>query len=185
MTKLTAVSTAALIAVACISPWANAQQAPGSMKEAIERAILQNPEVKLRFHNLEAAKAERGVAQGAWLPRIDLEVAAGTYETKSPALPSTADYNGNRATLQLRQTLFDGFATLHETRRLSYAQQAAYYDLLSASNQTALEAARAYTDVLRFRELVQLAADNFTAHQEVHDRLNQKVTAGVGRKVDL
>ena len=185
MTKLTAVSTAALIAVACISPWANAQQAPGSMKEAIERAILQNPEVKLRFHNLEAAKAERGVAQGAWLPRIDLEVAAGTYETKSPALPSTAGYNGNRATLQLRQTLFDGFATLHETRRLSYAQQAAYYDLLSASNQTALEAARAYTDVLRFRELVQLAADNFTAHQEVHDRLNQKVTAGVGRKVDL
>jgi adhesin transport system outer membrane protein len=40
-------------------------------------------------------------------------------------------------------------------------------------------------DVLRFRELVQLAADNFTTHQEVHDRLSQKVTAGVGRRVDL
>jgi adhesin transport system outer membrane protein len=40
-------------------------------------------------------------------------------------------------------------------------------------------------DVLRFRELLQLAADNFTTHQEVHDRLSQKVAAGVGRKVDL
>jgi adhesin transport system outer membrane protein len=119
------------------------------------------------------------------LPRIDLEVAGGTYETKNPALAAALGYSGNRATLQLRQTLFDGFATLHETRRLSYAQQAAYYELLSASNQTALDASRAYLDVLRFRELVQLAADNFTTHQEVHDRLSQKVTAGVGRKVDL
>jgi adhesin transport system outer membrane protein len=185
MTKLTAISCAALIATSSLSLGANAQQSPSSIREAVERAILQNPEVKLRFHNLEAAKAERRVGEGGWLPRIDLEIAGGSYETKTPALTSTLGYSGNRASLQLRQTLFDGFATLHETRRLSYAQQTAYFELLSASNQTALEVARAYIDVLRFRELVQLAADNFATHQEVHDRLSQKVTAGVGRKVDL
>lgn len=185
MSKLTSIGYAIMIATAGFSPSAIAQPSPATLKEAVERAVLQNPEVKLRFHNLEAAKAERGVAQGAWLPRIDLEVAGGAYETKTPSLPSPLSYNSRRASLQLRQTLFDGFATLHETRRLSYAQQAAYFDFLSASNQIALETARAYTDVLRFRELVQLAADNFTTHQEVHDRLSQKVTAGVGRKVDL
>lgn len=185
MTKLTAISCAALIATTSFSLGATAQQSPASVKEAVERAILQNPEVKLRFHNLEAAKAERKVGESGWLPRIDLEVAGGSYETKTPALSTTLGYSGNRTSLQLRQTLFDGFATLHETRRLSYAQQTAYYELLSASNQTALEVARAYMDVLRFRELVQLASDNFTTHQEVHDRLSQKVTAGVGRKVDL
>jgi adhesin transport system outer membrane protein len=185
MTKLNAISCAVLIATTCFTVHVSAQQSPGSVKEAVERAILENPEVKLRFHNLEAAKSERKVGESGWLPRIDLEVAGGSYQTKSPALSSTIDYSGNRASLQLRQTLFDGFATLHETRRLSYAQQAAYFDLLSASNQTALEVVRAYIDVLKFRELVQLAADNFTTHQEVHDRLSQKVTAGVGRKVDL
>jgi adhesin transport system outer membrane protein len=185
MPKLTVISFAVLIATTGLSLGASAQQSPGSVKEAIERAILQNPEVKLRFHNLEAAKAERKVGEGGWLPRIDLEVAGGSYETKTPALSSTLGYSGNRASLQLRQTLFDGFATLNETRRLSYAQQTSYFELLSASNQTALETARAYIDVLRYRELVQLAADNFTTHQEVHDRLSQKVTAGVGRKVDL
>ena len=185
MTRLTAISCAVLIASSSLSLGAASPPSPGTLKDAVERAILQNPEVKLRFHNLEAASAERRVAEGGWLPRIDLEVAGGTYETKNPALAATLGYAGSRATLQLRQTLFDGFATLHETRRLSYAQQAAYYDLMSASNQTALEAARAYLDVLRFRELVQLAADNFTTHQEVHDRISQKVTAGVGRKVDL
>mgnify|MGYP000134286374 FL=1 len=185
MTKLTTICTAVWIVTTGFSTPSAAQQAPGTLKEAVERAVLQNPEVKLRFHNLEAAKAERGVAQGGWFPRIDLEVAGGSYETKTPSLATTLGYNGNRATLQLRQTLFDGFATLHESRRLSYAQQAAYYDLLASSNQIALETARAYTDVLRYRELVQLAADNFTTHQEVHDRLSQKVAAGVGRKVDL
>jgi adhesin transport system outer membrane protein len=185
MSKLTRISYAVLIATAGFSQWAAAGSSPGTLKDAVERAILQNPEVKLRFHNLEAAKADRQAAQGGWLPRIDLEVAGGTYETKTPSLASTLGYNGNRASLQLRQTLFDGFATLHETRRLSYAQQTAYFELLSVSDQTALEVARAYLDVLRYRDLVQLAADNFTTHQEVHDRLSQKVTAGVGRKVDL
>lgn len=186
MTKLTAISCAALAATFSFSLGAMAESAsPTTLKAAVERAILQNPEVRLRFHNLEAAKAEQRVAQGGWLPRIDLEVAGGTYQTKTPALASTQDYNGNRASLQLRQTLFDGFATLHEARRLGYAQQAAYFDLLSASNQTAQEVGRAYLDVLRYRELVQLAAENFTSHQEVHDRLSQKVAAGVGRKVDL
>lgn len=185
MNQLTAIRYAVLIATASCSQWAWADQAPNTLKDAVERAILQNPEVKLRFHNLEAAKSERKVAEGGWFPRIDLEVAGGSYQTKTPSLASTLDYNGSRASIQLRQTLFDGFATLQETRRLSYAQQTAYFELLSASNQTALEVARAYMDVLRFRELLQLAADNFTTHQEVHDRLNQKVTAGVGRKVDL
>jgi adhesin transport system outer membrane protein len=185
MTKLTAISYAVIVATTCFGLSANAQQSPDSMRMAVEKAVLQNPEVKLRFHNLEAAKAERKVGEGGWLPRIDLEVAGGSYETKTPALSTTASYTGNRASLQLRQTLFDGFATLHETRRLSYAQQTAYFELLSASNQIALETARAYLDVLRYRDLVQLAADNFTTHQEVHDRLSQKVSAGVGRKVDL
>ena len=185
MTKLRTVSYAVLIATASFCQWAAAQSSPSTLKDAVERGVLQNPEVKLRFHNLEAAKAERRGAEGAWLPRVDVEVAGGKYEILTPSFGSTVNYPDNRASIQLRQTLFDGFATLYEVRRLSYAQQTAYYDLLSVSNSTALEVARAYLDVLRYRELVQLAADNFTNHLEVHDRISQKVAAGVGRKVDL
>ena len=70
-------------------------------------------------------------------------------------------------------------------RRLSHAQQTSYYELQSASNQTGLEAARAYLDVIRYRDLVEMAADNLLTHREVYERLNQKVQAGVGRRVDL
>lgn len=160
-------------------------ESPPNLRTAIEQATLQNPEVRLRFHNLQAAQHERRAAKGAWLPRVDLEAAGGNEEYKSPSVASAQSYGTSRASIQLRQTLFDGFATSSEVRRLGYAEQVAYYELLSASNNTALEVARAYIDVLRFRELVELAANNYSAHQEVHDRLAQKVAAGVGRRVDL
>ena len=174
-----------LLAGICLMGGAACAESPTTLRAAIEQATLQNPEVKLRFHNLQAAGHERQAAKGGWLPRVDLEAASGSEEYKSPSVASSQSYNSNRASIQLRQTLFDGFATSAEVRRLGYAQQAAYYELLSASNTTALEVARAYIDVLRFRELVDLAANNYAAHQEVHDRIGQKVTAGVGRRVDL
>ncbi len=160
-------------------------QVPSNLKDALAQAIDQNPEVRLRFHNLQAAVQERKAAEGAWLPSLDLEVVNGNYDTLRPDLTAPYGYDGNRASLQLRQVLFDGMATAREVRRLSYSQQAAYFDLLSISNSTGLEVVRAYLDVLRYRELVALAAANFSAHQEVQDRLAQKTRAGVGRKVDL
>jgi len=59
-----------------------------------------------------------------------------------------------------------------------------YFEFLSASEDTALEAARAYIDVQRYRKLVTLAEDNYVQHKYVFDQLKSKVKAGVGRGVD-
>jgi adhesin transport system outer membrane protein len=158
---------------------------PETLAQAVDRAIIENPDVKLRFHNLVAASHESRSAQGGWLPRIDFEAGNGKYETSSPTIPETFAYDGNRASIQLRQMLFDGYATRQENRRLSYAELAAFYELNAVSNQTALEATRAYIDVLRYRDFVNLAADNYNTHLEVHDKIAEKVKAGVGRRVDL
>ena len=160
-------------------------QAPANLATAVERAIVQNPDVKLRFHNLMAASHETRSAFGGWLPRIDVEAAGGSYETRSPTIPIAFPYNGNRASIQLRQMLFDGFATRQENRRLTYSELASFYELDAVSNQTALETTRAYIDVLRFRDFVNLASDNYNNHLEVHDKIAEKVKAGVGRRVDL
>ncbi|TAH13543.1 MAG: channel protein TolC [Curvibacter sp.] len=187
MTRLLPLSLAmAFITLTCT---AHAQtqsgKSPTTLKAAVERAVLQNPEVKYRFHNFEASQQERKAAEGAWLPRVDVEAGVSSNRSVRPSLASASTYSANRASIQLRQTLFDGFATQSEVRRLSHAQQASYYDLQSASNQIGLETARAYLDVIRYRELVQMAEDNLLTHREVYGRLNQKVQAGVGRRVDL
>jgi adhesin transport system outer membrane protein len=158
---------------------------PTSVKTATERAITQNPEVLFKFNQFKAALQEQREAEGSRYPRVDLEAGGGSYSAKTPGSASTINYDGSRALLQLRQVLFDGFVSRNEVRRLSYAAQAAYYDVLSTSNNIALDTVKAYIDVLRFRELVSLAEENFNTHLAVNDKLAQKVKAGVGRRVDL
>ncbi|WP_236822702.1 TolC family outer membrane protein, partial [Andreprevotia sp. IGB-42] len=48
-----------------------------------------------------------------------------------------------------------------------------------------MEAARAYYDVLRYRKLADLARDNYATHKEIYDQIQERVKAGVGRRVDL
>jgi adhesin transport system outer membrane protein len=160
-------------------------QTPSTLKEAVERAVLQNPEVKFKFQNLEAAKGDQDAATGAWRPRIDLELVTGPKNSSNPTLPSSTSYTGSLASVQLRQTLFDGNATASEVRRLGHGRQIAYYDLLNTSEQTALETTRAYLDVQLYRETLALARDNYATHADLHQRIGSRVSAGVGRRVDL
>lgn len=158
-------------------------QTPTTLKDAVERAVLQNPEVKLKFENLEASSSEQDAAKGGWRPRIDIEVATGPKHYSTPG--TSTSYSGMTGSIQLRQTLFDGNATRNDVRRLGHNRMAAYYDLLASSDAMAEETARAYLDVQRYRESLALAKDNYATHADVHQKIESRVTAGVGRRVDL
>ncbi len=164
---------------------ATAAQPVSQLVNAVEKAILENPEIKVKHKTLMASTNEQAVAEGGWKPRIDLEATAGEKSLFSPGMSGDKRYSNTTATLQLRQTLFDGFATASDVRRLGHGRMAAYYDLLASSDNIGLEAARAYLDVQRYRELVELAKENYANHLDVYTRLESRVKAGVGRRVDL
>jgi adhesin transport system outer membrane protein len=86
--------------------------------------------------------------------------------------------------LSLNQLLWDGGALQHELGRLGHDKLARYFDLLDTTEQTALEAARAYQDVQRFRRLVELAEDNYVQHRYALQQIQARFKAGVGRGVD-
>ena len=160
-------------------------QPSSTLKEAVERTVLQNPEVKFKYQNLEAARGDHDAAKGAWRPRIDMEATTGSLSTFAPPQTDALLYKSNTASIQLRQTLFDGYATINEVRRIGHTRQIAYYELLNTSDQIALETTRAYLDVQRYRESLALARDNFASHADVHQKIASRVSAGVGRRVDL
>lgn len=155
-----------------------------SLRDAVQRAVLQSPEVTAKWHAFKAADEEIGVARGGYLPQVDLTAGQGR-ESLKPGQGTREDYTRTGARLTLNQMLFDGFATRNEVRRLSKARLVRYYELLDASENTALEAARAYLDVLRYRELVRLAEDNYVQHKATHEQVLQRTQSGVGRRVDL
>ncbi|WP_373973955.1 TolC family outer membrane protein [Chitinibacter sp. SCUT-21] len=164
----------------------SASFAATSMKDAVEQTILKNPEVRAKWLQYKASGEEQNAAKGNYYPRVDLNGYTGLEKQERP-FPNKGDtsFNHYGVNLELRQMLFDGFATQSEVRRLGYGKLTRYYELLAASDMAALETVNAYLDVLRYRELVSLAKENYAIHKETYDQIAERVNAGVGRRVDL
>ena len=154
-----------------------------TLKDVAQKAVLGNPEVQQRWHAYLASDGERDAAFGNYLPRVNLTAGRGREDRNSPTY--TGDYTLNSRTLTLTQMLYDGFATRNEVKRLDHARRVRMFELFDASENIALEAARAYLDVLRYRKLLSLAEENYVRHRAVFEQIQQKVQVGVGRRVDL
>ena len=155
-----------------------------TIQDAVKHAIESNPEVQARWHVFQASLYEQGVARAGYFPRVDLNTGVGRERLTLPHQP-TQDYTRRGAILSLTQMLFDGFATRDEVARLGYTKLSRYYEVLDMSESTALEASRAYLDVLRYRELSRLAQENLAQHDQLFKQIEQRVLAGVGRRVDF
>ena len=154
-----------------------------SLKDVAQKAVLTHPEVQQRWHAYLAADGERDAAFGGYLPRVDLTAGHGREHRDTPL--TRGNYTIDSRTLTLTQMLYDGFATRNEVKRLDHARRVRLFELHEVSETTALEAARAFIDVKRYRTLVALAEDNYVRHRAVFEQIQRKVQAGVARRVDL
>ena len=179
-TKLSSLAMAVLAALG-----AQAQGLPEPMVQAARKAVVSNPEVQARWHGFKAAGNERDVARGGFFPQLDLTASVGRESRVSPARPGGGSYNFNAAQLTLNQMLFDGLFTPNEVKRLGYAKLTRYYELAEVSETAALEAVRAYADVVRYRELVDAATQNYVEHKQTTGQVEERANAGVGRRVDV
>ncbi|HEY9269242.1 MAG TPA: TolC family outer membrane protein [Methylotenera sp.] len=155
-----------------------------SLKDMVEKTITSNPEVQSRYHKFLEAGYEQDVARGNFLPDANI---VSTYRNQEEMIKlnnGTATPRMNNE-LVLRQMIFDGFATSNDVKRLGHTSRVRYYELQSAMQNTTLEFLRAYIDSMRYRELIQFAKDNYVVHKQLFDRIQERVTAGVARKVDL
>jgi adhesin transport system outer membrane protein len=181
--KISVVALAVLMSVGA----AQAQTLPAPMVQAARKAVATNPEVQARWNGFNAAGNERDVARGGFFPRVDLTANTGREARETPTAPggSYGTYNFNAAQITLNQMLFDGMFTANEAKRLGYAKLTRYYELLEVSETAALEAIRAYADVVRYRELVEAATQNYAEHKQTTQLVEERANAGVGRRVDV
>lgn len=178
----TRASLSALVLAFSSAVSAHAQQSL-TLKDAVQKAVLSNPEILARWHTLKAAESERDAGAGTLLPKIDLLAGLGAEQRADASTRSR--YNRTSSSLTITQLLYDGFATRSEIKRLDHARLVRLYEFFDNSQSVALEAARAYYDVLRYRELVRLAEDNFVQHRSVLMQTELRVNAKVARAADL
>ncbi|MGY4879029.1 TolC family outer membrane protein [Vreelandella aquamarina] len=158
--------------------------APGTadLREVVQQTITQNPQVKAAFRAFTAAGYDTDEARGGFLPTLDASAGMGRESIEGDGRGS---FDTDFVQIELNQMVYDGFATANEVERLNSAHLVRYYELLDASEQVGLEAARAYADVQRRRELVRLAQDNYAEHLRVYNQIEERTLSGAGRGVDL
>ena len=181
--RIAATAIATAIATLCCTAQA---QSVDPLKAAVEKAVTSNPEVTARFNAYLAASDAVGVARSAYFPKLDLSASVGRDSDKITSRnPQAQSLTRTGLGLGLTQLLWDGLGTQREVERVGHDRLTRYFELLDVTEQTALEAARAYFDVLRYRRLVQLAEDNYVQHRYASQRIQSKFSAGVGSGVDL
>lgn len=175
------------LALLVTSAFSGAHAAPARLDEAASKAVQSNPDVVAKWHQFRASGFERDAAWGRYLPTLDVLFGTAYERRESPLFtnPHDRSYNYQNTRITLRQNLFEGFATLNETKRLEHASLVRFYELLDLSETAAFEASRAYIDVWRYRRLVEFAEENYATHRVIYDKIKERVDAGVGRRVDL
>ncbi len=178
--------TIVCLAIAALSGAAAHAQSPSPLARVAQSALETSPEVSARFNALRAAVEDIDVVKGGYYPRIDLTAEAGRTEDRfTNRTPQDQSLNRTGVALTITQMLWDGMATRKEAGRLGHTRMTRYFEFVDASEQTALEATRAYYDVQRYRKLVGLAEDNYVQHKYAFEQIQSRVRAGVGRGVDL
>jgi len=183
MRDLTPLYSAVVLAVAC------AQAQAMSLNQAIQNTIDNHPEIHANVNNRLSADEDVKVAKGGYLPTVDLVAAYGREHTDSPTTRAFGNHNEEtlnytQSELRLRQMLFDGFNTKNEVGRTQAVVDSRAYYLRGTSESLALRATEVYLEVLKRRELLDLAKNNLQAHLRINDQIGLRSSRGIGSNAD-
>lgn len=186
--RVSLIALSALLSLIAINAWANDGKAADSpittLREVVEQTIVTNPEVLAQFQSLSSALEGQNISRGALRPEIQVQGQVGhEWRGSTPGAPAS-DWHRNAYSLQLTQLLYDGHSTAHNVRKLGLEKVSKYYDLLATTDTLAADAVNAYLDIQRYRQMIELAQDNFRIHEHTLKLLADRERSGVGRGVD-
>jgi adhesin transport system outer membrane protein len=160
------------------------------MNDAIRMAVQTNPSVGEASANRRATQAEMHQTQGVLLPQVRLQAQGGPNRSEqrdiiAPVPGNSTWLPGTKASISVRQLLFDGFSSINEVWRNAARVDAAAARVHERSELTALDAAEAYIDIVRYTRLVALAQENVRAHNSIFGNVQQRFKGGRAGEGDL
>ncbi|KUO53955.1 MAG: agglutination protein [Sphingomonadales bacterium BRH_c42] len=179
--KKTVTTLAAAVMLAATSPIALAQTmgGPVSMQQAVETAIMANPEILQAQYNTEAIQFEREQAQSLYLPRVDVEASAGIRRLENTTRRALGIADDElypvEAQVTADWTVFDFGRRRGELLRQAARVDGASLRVIERSEFIALQVSRQYLDLLLQQRIVAAAKDNRAFHEALVSDLGQGV----------
>ncbi len=162
-----------------------------TMTEVVGHALSTNPRILALVQSREAAIHDLRGARALYLPQIDVAMGTGLQRadnltTRGTApVSSTRFYRHDEASLQLMQTLFDGYDADSQVERQKARVLSATNRVTEDSEALALEVATAYLEILRQRRLMDLDRNNIQQHRQIVASIHSREEQGAGNSGDV
>ncbi|MBB72200.1 MAG: hypothetical protein CMF50_07365 [Legionellales bacterium] len=159
------------------------------LEDAVQQAITTNPNIMGAKAAEHAAQKEVQQAKGGYLPRVDMEAGIGKEQSDNPATRAAGQtkrtLTRQESAIVASQLLFDGGNVSNTVRQRKSDLSVRKFQINETQESLAFDAAEAYLNVKRNRELVAVAVSDVKAHQRTLEKVRKRLTAGAGRKSEL
>lgn len=153
-----------------------------TLKQAIETAIRENPEILEAVSNREGVEFELEQSLGLRRPRVDFEASMGGEVRDSASTRASGNddklFLRRQASVVARQNLYDGGDSQAEIDRQASRVDAASYRIRERSEFIALAVAKEYFEVVRLRHMLKFSDENIAYHQRILGEISQVAGGG-------
>lgn len=153
-----------------------------TLPEVVRDVLLRHPAINSAVQEVRSRNYEVAAAESTYYPSISLNAGLGYESVNNPLRNADSEFYG--AGIALRQIVFDGFSRNSEVERQNARLSSAKSEALAALENEALMASRAYVDVLRYQELVELAVEARIRHQEIQSQMEERFASGLSSQAD-
>jgi len=160
------------------------------LTSVISDSVSAHPQVKEKIHVYRQVLEDRKIAESGWRPSVDLGASSGVYNNDNNNRSNNNDnlsgnYDSSSVEVSVTQNLFNGYDTTYQVEQAAARIEAALYDVYDTADNIALRAIEAYLEVIKQRQLYQLAIENVAAHEKILAQIRERIMAGVGRRSEL
>ncbi|WP_244274613.1 TolC family outer membrane protein [Labrenzia sp. OB1] len=154
-----------------------------SISDALALAYTNNP--SLNAARAQLRSVDEGVPQAlsGWRPTVSASGSAGRIASDVDG--SSSYYNNSSISLSISQIVFNGFRTVNSTRQAESLVRAQRESLMATEQDTLLDAASAYVDVIRDTALVSLQRSDLKFLQEQVRAARDRFDVGEGTRTDV
>jgi len=154
-----------------------------NLQMTIGEVLSTNPIVLERLKNYNSTKEDITTAKAGYYPKLDLSLGAGTEHTDKTIANTTGnksfDFSVYQNSLKYTQNIFKGWETNYRVEEQENRTIAAAYSYIEKVNDTSLEMATTYLQVMKNKELLKTAKENVDINNDILTKVKKLYDAGL------
>lgn len=162
-----------------------------SLPQAVATGVLTNPEYGVVAASRRATDEELEQGRALFRPSVDMRADTGFEHSDDPATRGGLDNDDEEdlwrkeVSLTLTQMLFDGWESKYEVERQKARVNSSANRVRETAELVGLSIVESYLEVMRQRQLLEIARQNVADHLSILDQIQDGVEAGRSTQADL